>query len=165
MLLIKKGGENVKKALVCLPCWYKYLLMAAYMLPFFVIFNYTAIVLLSQGLWVFLQCFFASLLIVPMIFFPFICIYYAALLFIHTIIWETAFRSKPKKKRVASILLSFACSAFLASSSILTIQFIERAWGWVPLVLMLVSFFVICKFFITQSVLMISLKQAKDHKG
>ena len=153
----------MKKTLVRLPCWYNYLLLTAYILPFSVIFNYTAIVLLSQGLWVFLESFFASLLIAPMILFPFICIYYAALVFIHTVILETVFRSQPKKKRAARILVSFFCSSFLASSSILTIQFFVQAWGWVPFLIMLIAFFIIFKFFIIHSVSIFSFKQIKGH--
>ncbi|MBR2313054.1 MAG: hypothetical protein IKA46_07180 [Clostridia bacterium] len=155
----------MRKALACLPCWYKYVLVAAYALPFTVIFNYTVIVLLGQGLWIFLTSFFGSLLVGSIVFFPFMCIYYAFVLFLHTIIWKTATRSKSKKKRVASILLSFVCSAFLASSSILTIQFFERAWGWVPFLIMLIAFFIIFKFFIIHSVSIFSFKQIKGHDG
>ena len=151
----------MEKKLECLPNWYIYLFMIAYILPFSALVIYTIVVLLMQGFLTLIGAFLGSLVIGGIVFFPFICMYYAVLTFIHTLVDELIFRSCLKKKCAISIIISFVCSAFLALNSILTIQYSEHKLGWVPFVFMLISFFTTCIFFARRNVFKL-LRAKKD---
>ena len=156
----------MEKKLACFPNWYKYSLLVAYMLPFPALVIYTVVVLwIGGGLWGVICAFMGSLLVGGMIFFPFFGMYYAAITFIHTLFHELIFRSCSKKKSAINILVSFVCSAFLALNSVWAIQYFEHKFGWVPLVLMPIGFFMIGAFFTLRVFFFFSPKQTKENEG
>ena len=122
-------------------------MIGAYIFPFFAHFIYTFVALMQLDILSMLAAFVGSFIVGAMVFFPFFCVYYAALAFIHTLLDEILFlRLSPKWLSIPFILISFASSAFLALNSMLAFHYFDHEWSWIPLVLMLlgiiISFFV-----------------------
>ena len=127
------------------PNWYKVLLFAAYILPFPVIVVSTIFVLLKQGFLTLIASFVGALLVAAMAFFPFVCIYYAALTLIQAFVDEMFFCSK---RHILNIFIAAVCSIFWASSSVLTLKNIEHEYGWIYLILMFLGLFMTGAFFV-----------------
>jgi hypothetical protein len=139
-ILNQKGGENMKKTFDGFPNWYKYLLLAMYILPFPAFVIYIVVVLLMDGLSTLFLAFLGTLIIGGIIFLPFSCMYYAVLTFIHTFLDGLVFQVYSKKKSAIIIIVSFVCSAFWGLSSACLIQYIEQERNeWIPLIFMIVG--------------------------
>lgn len=142
-----------------LPNWYKISLIVAYTLPLPALVIYTIVVLSMQGFLTLLASFIGSIVAGALVFFPFICIYYALLSFIHTLVDEILIRSSSKKQCVMKFFISFSCSLLLAVSSILTIKYIDYGFNWIFIALMLVGFFVTVSFLIKQTSISLCLRK------
>ena len=117
------------------PLWYVVALAVAYTLPFFAYVICLAVATASTLFLAFLGSFVVGL----MLFFPFACIYYAALIFIHTLVDETLFGSAPIKIRALILIVSLCVSAILAWNSIQVIRGMEMMDGELYHVILMIT--------------------------
>ncbi len=120
------------------PLWYVIALFVAYTLPLWVLLIYVTVVS-AQTLFL---AFFGMLFVGGIIFFPFACVYYAFLIFIHTLVDETFFGSAPIGIRALSLVISLCVSAFFAWNSIQVIREMDMGGELDHIILMITMLFV-----------------------
>ena len=117
--------------------WYKILFPITYVLPIITFFVFTVIILGSQGIVTLLGSFLGSSIVGMLVFFPFGCIYYAALTFIQTFIDQILYGKRKIILRILIITASFICSALLAFTALMSIESWDNNYGIIYYIMML----------------------------
>ena len=126
------------------PIWYIILMGVLYLLPFLAMALMIFVSNIDYGLLSVMGTMMGSMVVGLLLFFPYFCVYYAALAVIHAIIDEViVFRTSPKWLRAIFFIVTFIFSAFLAVGGMMGIKVYnidyEGPFCWVPAAIMLVS--------------------------